>query len=231
MKALRVAFCLVLGFTAQHLLALDQYSLDLHLKVSLLKESSAPQLFGNDLIFTYKPAHLVRLVGIAFSDEDFAVVHPLYRNTFGVYFYVRPVPAHGAALLYRYVVDGLWTTDPSNPDEVVDSSGVALSQVIVPATELPIVASPVYRGQDEVQFFFRGPSDQSVSIAGDFNHWDPFVDRLHEIRRGVYSITLRIRPGTHAYYFVSDGTRISDPLNAMVEESPDGNTLSIFSVP
>jgi len=224
---LAALLCLV----AQHAFSVDQYSLDLHLKVGLLKEAAAPQLFGNDLIFSYKAAYPVRLVGIAFSDENFAIVHPLSRNTFGVFFYVRTVPKTGTDLLYRLVVDGLWTTDPRNPNQVDDGTGVALSQVVVPARAVPVVSSPVYQEAGAVRFFFKAPPDRIVYLAGDFNNWDPFMNRLTEIQKGLYAITLRIPAGTHAYYFLSDGTRISDPLNPRVEQSADGATLSIFTVP
>ncbi len=231
MRSLKTVLSVLLCLIAQHAFSVDQYSLDLHLKVGLLKEASAPQLFGRELIFSYKPSYPVRLVGIAFSDENFATVHPLYRNTFGVYFYVRRVPEGGTDLLYRLVVDGLWTTDPNNPNQVDDGTGIPLSQVIIPAREVPILSSPHYEGGGSVRFFFRAPADQVVYIAGDFNNWDPFMNRLTEIRKGLYAITLRIPAGSHAYYFVSDGTRMADPLNPQVQLSADGTSLSIFTVP
>jgi len=231
MRSLKTVLGVLLCLVAQHAFSVDQYSLDLHLKVGLLKEASAPQLFGNDLIFSYKSDNPVRLVGIAFSDENFAIVHPLYRNSFGVFFYVRSVPKAGTDLLYRLIVDGLWTTDPHNPNQVEDGTGVALSQVVIPARAVPVIASPVYQGGGEVQFFFKAPPDRIVYLAGDFNNWDPFTDRLSEIQKGLYTITLRIPAGVHAYYFVSDGMRISDPLNPRVELSADGANLSVFRVP
>ena len=51
------------------------------------------------------------------------------------------------------------------------------------------------------------------------------------MKGNYYTITLRVAPGTHAYYFVSNGTLISDPLNPRIDYSLDGTQRSVFTVP
>ena len=42
---------------------------------------------------------------------------------------------------------------------------------------------------------FRGKPGRRVSLVGDFNNWDPFMDPLDETSPGSYSVTLRVPAG------------------------------------
>jgi 1,4-alpha-glucan branching enzyme len=70
-----------------------------------------------------------------------------------------------------------------------------------------------------------------VSIVGDWNGWDPFVDHLRETEPGRYSISLRVRPGRHWYYFLADGQRVLDVANPATGRDPEGRQVSYFSLP
>jgi 1,4-alpha-glucan branching enzyme len=82
-----------------------------------------------------------------------------------------------------------------------------------------------------LSFVFRGSPGRRVSIVGDFNNWDPFMDPMDEISPGSYSVTLRVSAGEHWYYFFSDGRRILDRYNAQTGRDPDGVTVSYFAFP
>jgi hypothetical protein len=212
--------------------AADQsaFPLALHLHVMSMTTASAPKIIGNDILFSYA-AQGTHFVGIAFSNEDFTKIHPFVRNSHGVLFYVYPLPTAQTRIVYRLVVDGLWTSDPTNPDVTYDNQGIPLSVVSLPQRTEQVVSSPVVHGDGIVQFFLKAPEDREITLVGDFNHWDPFMTRMTEIRHGLYTVTLRISPGVHAYDFVSDGTTLSDPLNPQVDYRPDGSEMSIFRVP
>ena len=65
------------------------------------------------------------------------------------------------------------------------------------------------------------PMAQSVSIAGDFNGWNPTQNRLERSDGGVWTVTLPLKPGRYQYMFVIDGKQwIPDPL--ATEEATDG---------
>jgi 1,4-alpha-glucan branching enzyme len=59
-----------------------------------------------------------------------------------------------------------------------------------------------------VQFVCFAPKAHRVVIVGDFNDWsvsaDPMYDREE---KGIWSITLPLRPGRYEYKFLVDGDR------------------------
>lgn len=77
----------------------------------------------------------------------------------------------------------------------------------------------------EPQVFVRlilvQPNAQSVSVAGDFNGWNPDHTRLEPADGGVWTVTIPLKPGRYEYMFVVNGKQwIADPLSA--EDAGDG---------
>lgn len=211
--------------------AAEQLPLAVHLDVSGLATASAPRIIENDVLFTFVPKNPARFVGIAFASQNFRVVHPLYKNKHGVFFYLMALNGAQTDIVYRLVVDGLWRSDPENPNTITDNSGIVLSKFVIPPQHVQITSSPIVKPDGAVQFYFKAPPNRLITIAGDFNNWDPFMNRLKSAGNGFYTITLRIAPGTHGYYFVSGGTPIADPLNPRVDLTPSGTKVSVFTVP
>ncbi|HUX21754.1 MAG TPA: hypothetical protein VMW69_10985 [Spirochaetia bacterium] len=231
MKVLKYSVVPIFFLLSQLLFGAEQLPLALHLEVAGLTEAHAPEVVGSSVLFTFSPQRNVRFVGIAFESEDFRTIHTFYRNQHGVFFYLHAIPPNQSNIVYRLVVDGLWRSDPQNADTVTDQSGVVLSQVAIPPQQLEITHSPIVKGDGEVEFYFKAAPNRIVTIAGDFNNWDPFMNQLTQEKGRFYTVTLRVSPGTHAYYFVSNGTPISDPLNPRVDYSSDGTKTSVFTVP
>ena len=72
-----------------------------------------------------------------------------------------------------------------------------------------------------VRLVLLQPVAQSVSVAGDFNGWDPTQTKLERSDGGVWTATIPLKPGRYQYMFVIDGKQwIADPLAA--EETTDG---------
>lgn len=77
----------------------------------------------------------------------------------------------------------------------------------------------------EPQVFVRlilvQPDAQSVSVAGDFNGWNPAQTKLERADGGVWTVTIPLKPGRYEYMFVVNGKQwIADPLAA--EDAGDG---------
>ena len=187
-----------------------------------------PHLVGDVLILSFKPDQPVRYVGVRFANESWKILHPCALNEKGVFVLDYPVPEGLREIRYRIVEDGLWTTDPSNPNTDVDASGVVFSAYTLESEPVRPVINPKLDPDGGITFVFNGSPGRRVALLGDFNNWDPFMDPLDEAAPGTYSITLRVPPGEHWYYFFSDGRRILDRHNAQTGVTPDGDTVSYF---
>ena len=72
-----------------------------------------------------------------------------------------------------------------------------------------------------VRLVLLQPGARSVSVAGDFNGWDPAQTKLERSDGGMWTATIPLKPGRYQYMFVIDGKQwIADPLAA--EEATDG---------
>jgi hypothetical protein len=95
--------------------------------------------------------------------------------------------------------------------------------------EVPVAVTPAqtasFGSASEPKVFVRlilvQPNAQSVSVAGDFNGWNPAQTKLDRADGGVWTVTLPLRPGRYEYMFVIDGKQwIADPFAA--EDAGDG---------
>lgn len=210
--------------------------LNLHLKVSGLTDSTAPQIYNNYVILSYKDPDPVRngrirYVGAAFRNESFGSIHTFERNDNGVYFLAYAVPRDVTVLEYRLVVDGVWISDPRNPDSVeVAGAGVRLSRVDVPEQPSVPPESPLSLPGNRVKFVLDTTPGEMVYVAGSFNNWDPFMHRMDEITPGHYVLTIRLNPGTYYYYYVYGGMHVPDPRNINSGFDAEGNRVSMFRI-
>ncbi len=65
--------------------------------------------------------------------------------------------------------------------------------------------------QSSIPFDFPAPAARQVSLAGDFNNWDPKAMPMHKGGDGVWHLTVALKPGRHEYRFFADGTWQDDP--------------------
>jgi len=215
-----------------------------------LKKPDAPAVYDNAVIFT-APSRL-RKVGIAFAHENFANVYwfkqlmvsqdrlaPVllpgqaipdpYKDS-GILFYVLEVPENLLEVEYRLIINGLWTTDPLNSNLKKDTvTGLIYSTVAVPPRR--IKPNPLKGLPAGLTFTFYAPAGETVTVAGDFNSWDPFMYELKEYPEGVYTLTLPLPPGAHQYVFFHRGRRYVDPNNPSRVYAKDGSAASVIVVP
>jgi hypothetical protein len=193
----------------------------------------SPEIFEDAVIFSASSKY--KRVGIAFAHEGFSEIY-WFRNLLvpqevitdaatlaengpiinfsdsGVLFHTFQIPLGLSEISYRLVVDGLWTTDPYNTHKKIDlNSGLEYSIVAVPpikrADEIKQDAS------GKVTFMFRGPPGETITLAGSFNAWDPYMYQMKEVSTGVYNATISLPPGSYQYVFFHRGQRILDPIN------------------
>jgi hypothetical protein len=109
-------------------------------------------------------------------------------------------------------------------------AGVGLFSLIpervveVPVASVPaqtIAAGSTQQPTVFVRLVLLQPGARSVSVAGDFNGWNPAQTPLERSDGGMWTATIPLKPGRYQYMFVIDGKQwIADPLAA--EEATDG---------
>jgi hypothetical protein len=218
-------------FVPASLHAIDTQMLDI--AIMSVEKAGPPVSVGDVLLFSYQPASgHVRYVGARFAHESYVVLHPYVRNESGIFVLGYRVPEGVEEIRYRIVVDGLWMNDPASPAER-DFLGNPISLYRI-EKEIPrSIVNPTIEPDGGVRFVFQGKPGQRISISGDFNNWEPFIDFLSEIpdKPGFFSIRLRIKSGAHYYFFFSEGMRIMDPKNPEKAADPSGNEVSYFFLP
>ena len=65
--------------------------------------------------------------------------------------------------------------------------------------------------QTSIPFSFEAPKARKVSLAGDFNDWDPEDMPMYKGSNGVWYLTVSLTPGLHEYRFIADGVWRDDP--------------------
>lgn len=124
---------------------------------------------------------------------------PMMKTDNGLW--VMTVRLKAGIYTYKYYIGGVWRVDPANPKtKDVGYGPDSLIEVGAP--------SP---GKLKVPTTFRVTSKRAkrVTLAGDFNNWDPGGIELRTDGAGVWEVTIELRPGTYEYKFLEDGDRYS----------------------
>jgi hypothetical protein len=79
--------------------------------------------------------------------------------------------------------------------------------------------------EEEIVFRLALSAGKMVFLVGDFNGWNPTMDRLTEVEGG-YELRLFILPGKYRYLFIVEGVPLADPDNPNRDE--EGNSFFIF---
>jgi len=85
---------------------------------------------------------------------------------------------------------------------------VVLCTSAVWISALTLIAGPpgaVTATTTPIQFVLVAPDAASVSLVGDFNHWDSAAMPLREGADGVWSVVVPLARGAFTYSFVVDG--------------------------
>lgn len=82
-----------------------------------------------------------------------------------------------------------------------------------------------------VRFVLQMPGAKHVSIAGDFNQWDPHATPMVRNGEAEFVADVPLPPGRYQYRFVVDGQWRRDPHNARVASNPFGDYNSVLEIP
>jgi hypothetical protein len=245
-----IATLVIFLIIAPFLWADDWETFEIINRLVTIREPGAPLIYENVVIFTADST--LRRVGISFAHENFSTVY-WYRQLMvpqdrlnapippgqkvpdpfidsGVKFHVFQIPENMRELEYRLIINGLWLTDPVNPITRRDPvSGLSLSVLSLPYR--PVRHNPLNSLPEGVTFMYNAPSGETITIAGTFNNWDPYMYEMREGPAGVYRITIPLPSGPHQYAFYHRGERFTDPENPIRVYSRERGAASEITVP
>ena len=208
----------------------NDFDVATHLKISAITQVQAPQIWNSQLIMTLQPKQRVKYAAVAFAHEGWKYQHLFQINRHGVYFLFYPLPAQDGPLEYRLIIDGVWTSDPTNPEHIKDERGLVLSRLDIPSLSSRRVTTPYTYKDGVVEFTYMGSAGQRVSLVGNFNNWDPFMTPLIEdpLNPGHFSIRIPMPSGPQYYNFVTGMETITDPTNPKIHWNNRGQAVSYF---
>ena len=228
------------GFTPERNQSVINYD-----NLSLLQRSSAPSWvrvirvanIGNNksvdtqgILFTYKNRR-ARKVEIAGSFCDWKTI-PMIRGNNAVWFYLLDENIPVENLSYKFRIDGIWTMDPQNPSIEDDGIGSSISILknIPSKDENPRQTTSRVLPGKTVEFRIYRPSARMISVAGDFNRWNPENDLLERGKSGVWHLKRRLPSGSYRYRFVVDGDNTLDIYNENSSSDAAGEICSIITI-
>ena len=107
-------------------------------------------------------------------------------------------------------------------------------EVPVPVAGIQAQTASLAPGQETkvfVRLVLLQPGARSVSVAGDFNGWNPGQTQLERSEGGMWTATIALKPGRYQYMFVIDGKQwIADPLAAEGEGDGFGSQNAVLDV-
>lgn len=115
---------------------------------------------------------------------------------------------------YKYIVDGVWTTDPSNRLRERGGAG-SNNSVIYCYNHI---------------FTLKGfKNARSVVVTGNFFNWNPKGIPMFPSVDG-WALPMFLRDGTYAYKFLVDNKWMTDPDNPSERKDANGNTNSFLEI-
>ncbi|AYE36215.1 hypothetical protein DB313_01725 [Borrelia turcica IST7] len=189
------------------------------LEISTRKDNLTPIVDSKRVIMFYPPDKSIRKVFAVFDFDGYAKKYLFQKNKYGLFFVKVNLPHGLCRIKYKLVVDGIWTNDEYNTNIVYDKDLIPFSVIDISGINDSYISlrNPIDSSDSrEVEIFYIGRPGQVVTIAGNFNNFNPFLNRLieQEHNQGIYTIKLKDLPkGRIYYYFVDSGNKVIDKNN------------------
>jgi 1,4-alpha-glucan branching enzyme len=81
-----------------------------------------------------------------------------------------------------------------------------------------------------VNFICHATQAVSVSLVGDFNHWNPTANPMKHMPDRSWLLTVELKHGHHRYAFLVDGVLTLDPLAQGITRNDKGERVSLLPV-
>jgi 1,4-alpha-glucan branching enzyme len=81
-----------------------------------------------------------------------------------------------------------------------------------------------------INFICNAPQAHSVSLVGDFNHWDPKANPMTQMPDKAWFLQMELKHGHHRYAFLVDGVLTLDPHAQGITRNDKGERVSLVPV-
>jgi 1,4-alpha-glucan branching enzyme len=201
-------------------------------------DAGPPQVTHEGVLFTYKPgAVMPRYVMVSGSFDNWRTAHMMTRNEYGIFSYLYNEEGKKGVILdvhtyqYRYLVDGVWITDPLNSATEYDRYGTPLSAFRVEQPIMKRQKNPIHVDDNIYVFYFDDPYARQVFLVGDFNNWNPYSHPFKRNRDGLWEIEIDLAEGDYSYRFIVDGQHTVDPLGRNIRYDRFDRELTRLRIP
>jgi 1,4-alpha-glucan branching enzyme len=82
----------------------------------------------------------------------------------------------------------------------------------------------------KVTLALEAPQAESVSLMGDFNHWNPKAHSMKKEAGGIWKKIIMVQPGRYEYRFLVDGQWQNDPANDQTCPNCFGTKNNVLTV-
>ena len=81
-----------------------------------------------------------------------------------------------------------------------------------------------------VEFQLSAPQAKSVNVCGTFNEWRTNAGRLTKDYRGIWRVSIQLKPGRYEYRFFVEGQWIDDPRAKKTVANQFGSRNAVLEV-
>jgi len=104
---------------------------------------------------------------------------------------------------------------------------------VVRTRNAPVETAALSRQEQTVTVTMNlhAPEAHQVAVAGTFNKWKADAHMLTKQENGVWTVSIRLKPGEHSYMFVVDGKAwVTDPNAETYRDDGFGNKNAVMRV-
>ena len=209
-----------------------------------IREAGPPKTTDEGVLFTYQPKkRMPRYVMVSGSFDNWESLHMMTKNDAGVFTYLydeiqdhtdsgkRGIVLDRGQYSYRYLIDGIWVTDPLNRKKTYDTHGTELSQFTVKAPVIKRQKNPIHIKDSLYIFYYEQPYADNVYLIGDFNNWNPYSHPMYRNEKGWWEIEIDLPHGEYSYRFIVDGKHRVDPMGRNIRHDRFNRELSRLIIP
>jgi len=217
MKNIKILFIVIilpiLSFTQSHIHIPDSHKINSLLSIPTSEINfQSPLVLQDTILFFYRgKAKSVILAGDFNNWQDNLYMEESQSNLWIISWTNRlPVGKYK----YRLKVDGFWIADPNNPSYIFDPGREKISLLTITNVFTPNKKFPFWISNNYYLFRHYSTNAKIVSIAGDFNNWNPYSHQMTYKGAGIFEIIFKLDPKRYYLYsFIQDGIWTFDRNN------------------